>query len=65
MPDPGNGHLTMVQLGKGRTFLLAGAAGQQSFPDHLVEKCPGIEMFRGSEIFERPWHMPLGEAWPL
>ena len=54
MPDPGDGDLAVIQFGKGRAFMLAGAAGQEGFPDHFLKKSTRIEMLRGSQVLERP-----------
>ena len=53
MSNPGQGHLAMCKLGKNWDAVLAGTAGQQRFPNHLVKKCARVEMFGGREVFER------------
>src|SRR5689334_19771213 len=55
MPNPRYRYLAVLEPGKDRGSMLAGAAGEQCFPYHFMEKCARIEMFRWREIFERSW----------
>ena len=52
MANPGNGDLSVNELGKTRRPALAGARGEPPLPDHFVEERPGVEVIAGGKIFE-------------
>jgi hypothetical protein len=51
--NPGQRNLAASEFGENRLFMLAGARGQKSLPNHLAEEGPGIEGFGRGQIFER------------
>ena len=52
MTNPGDGDLAGSQFGKNGFAMLACSPGEESFPDHLVEERPRVEVFRGSQVFK-------------
>ena len=52
MADPRHRHLPGSEFGKDRLAMLSRAAGEQGFPDHLVEKRARVEVFGRSQILE-------------
>ena len=52
--NPGYGDLAEGQFGKGGALGLAGAPGQQRFPDHLTKERARVEVLCRREILKRP-----------
>ena len=55
MANPGDGDLAGSEFGKDWFAMLAGAPGEESFPNHLVKERPRVEVLRGSQVFKRFW----------
>ena len=53
MADPGERNLALAQFGKLWLFMLTGARGQKSLPNHLMKKSARVEMFARRQVFER------------
>lgn len=50
--DPGDGDLARGQFGEDGGLVLAGAAGEQGFPDQFLEKGARVEMSGGGKVLE-------------
>ena len=50
--NPGQRHLAIQKIGKTRSAMLPVPFGDESFPDHFMEKRAWIEMIAGSQFLE-------------
>ena len=51
--DPGDGDLALGEFWENGALMLAGAASQEGFPDHLVKEGARVKMLGGGEVCER------------
>ena len=60
--DPGDGDLAVGEFWKCGFALLAGAAREQSFPNHFMEERARVEMFGGRQVLEGLGQLLAGRA---